>query len=205
LDEYDTAVRNFHSDGRYGRDPGFHERKVVDGMSDNKNQLEVFFDYSCPYCKRGHDNLLIVYKEFKDLEIVWRPCEAHPRPEKYGRHSDLCIMGLFYAMDNGADVWAYHEAMYKAGVTDKADIENICSLSEYVKTILNVDGFKKALQDNVYQQRVLDYNDYAYERSGVWAVPSYRMNGKKLDAKLGVGVSRDELLEFVKNGIDANA
>lgn len=40
--------------------------------------------------------------------------------------------------------------------------------------------------------------DYAYEQSGVWAIPSYRMDGKKLDAREGVGVPKEQLKAFLK-------
>ncbi|MDR1669694.1 MAG: DsbA family protein, partial [Oscillospiraceae bacterium] len=47
-------------------------------------KLEVFFDYACPYCRRGHEDLTALLPKHPDIEVVWRPCEAHPRPEVYG-------------------------------------------------------------------------------------------------------------------------
>jgi len=83
-------------------------------------------------------------------------------------------------------------------VTDRADIENAVALADYVKDIVDANAFAQALTDGVYKQRVEEGNDYTYEHHGVWAVPSYRMNGAKLDAKLGVGVTKEDLHAFIK-------
>jgi predicted DsbA family dithiol-disulfide isomerase len=165
------------------------------------NELEVFFDYSCPYCLKGHKNLTELTAEFDGLTVVWRPCEAHPRPESHGPHSDLCIRGMFYARDTGADIMAYHDAMYKAALVDRADIEDIKTLAGYAAGIVDIDGFTRSLSGNAYIDTLNEANDCAYEVSGVWAIPSYRMNGEKLDAVLGAGVSKDDLRLFVKRAL----
>jgi len=87
-------------------------------------KLEVFFDYACPYCLTGHEHLKELLPAYPDVEVVWSPCEAHPRPETYGLHSDLCIQGLFYALDQGVDAWEYHERMYSAALKDRVNIED---------------------------------------------------------------------------------
>ena len=56
--------------------------------------------------------------------MVWHPCEAHPRPEHYGLHSDLCVQGLFYALEHDIDVWEYQERMYNAAVKARVNIED---------------------------------------------------------------------------------
>jgi predicted DsbA family dithiol-disulfide isomerase len=159
--------------------------------------MEVFFDYECPYCLKGHELLKELLPKYPDIEIVWRPCEAHPRPEQHGLHSDLCIQGLFHALEQGADVWEYHERMYKAAVKDKVNIEDPEVLAGCVQGLLDTGAFLKTLQDNVYGKAVDDANDLAYEKSGVWFVPAYRMDGRKLDAAGGVGVTKEQLDGFM--------
>ena len=56
-------------------------------------KLELFFDYICPYCYRGHRMFLELLPLYPGLEVVWRPCESHPRPENTYRHSDMAIQG----------------------------------------------------------------------------------------------------------------
>ena len=157
------------------------------------HKLEVFFDYLCPFCLKGHEYLLELYPSYPQIEIVWCPCEAHPRPEERSRHSDLCIRGMFFAQDHGVDIWAYHERMYTVAIKDKLDIGSIDVLAESVKDLLDADAFRRSLQNGDYAQKQLDGNTYAFKRSGVWAVPSYRMNGLKLDSIEGVGITKEQL------------
>lgn len=161
-------------------------------------QLEVFFDYACPYCMRGHKNLVEITPHFPDVEILWRPCEAHPRPETYGAHSDLCIRGMFYAAAQGVDLWDYHARMYDAEFEQDVDIENPAALSGCVAGLMDPAAFQAMLESDAYKNELQQANDYAYEHSGVWAVPAYRMGGKKLDAMEDVGVSKEYLLAFLK-------
>ena len=162
------------------------------------NQLEVFFDYVCPYCLRGHNYLLEILPEFPGLEIKWRPCEAHPRPEDYGRHSDICIRGMFFALENNLDIFEYHKFMYNAAMKDKIDIEDAAALSEYLKPLTDPAEFRAAMESGKHIDELNNANDYAYEKSGVWAIPSYRMNDRKLDSKEGVGIKKDQLAAFIR-------
>ncbi len=161
------------------------------------NQLEVFFDYACPFCLRGHEYLGDLRPLYPQIEIIWRPCEAHPRPERYGPHSDLCIQGMFFALYHGADIWAYHDRMFKAALKDRINIEDIDALSDHVRDLLDADAFRKALQNGEYARIQQDANRYAFEQSGVWAVPSYRLNGRKLDSIEGIGVTKEQLADFM--------
>ena len=86
--------------------------------------LELFFDYACPYCLRAHELLLELLPLHSDIEIDWRPCESHPRPDSYGPHSDLCIRGMYFARAHGADLLEYHRLMYRAALIERADIED---------------------------------------------------------------------------------
>ena len=161
-------------------------------------KVEIFFDYACPYCLRGNEFLKELLPQHPDIEVVWRPCEAHPRPERYGLHSDLCIQGMLYAREQGADLWEYHARMYEAAVKDRVNIEDPEVIAGRVHGLLDPAALLGALQSGGYTKAVADGNDYAYEQSGVWAVPAYRMDGKKLDSVENVGVTKQQLAEFLK-------
>ena len=105
---------------------------------------------------------------------------------------------MFFALENGADMFKYHESMYNASHKDKIDIEDIAVLSDYVKTITNADKFRLALENGAYEKELNDANDYAYEKSGAWYLPAFRMNGRKLDSKGGKGITKEQLAEFIK-------
>ncbi len=161
-------------------------------------KLEVFFDYACPYCEKAHTALVALKLKLPTLRVEWRPCEAHPRPDRYGPHSDLCIRGMFFARDSGADLWAYHDRMYRAAVRDRADIENPYVVAQYAEDILDADLLYQALARGVYALELARANDYAYEASDVWAVPACRMDGRRLDAAEDVGVTAGEVEGFVR-------
>ena len=160
-------------------------------------KLEVFFDYACPYCLKGHEYLKELLPEYPDVMVVWRPCEAHPRPETFGLHSDLCIQGLFFVLDQGVDVWEYHDRMFRAALKDRANIEDPDVIAGRMHGLLEPDALLKAIYSGKYEGAVAEANDYAYERSGVWAVPSYRMDGRKLDSIENVGVTKRQLADFL--------
>jgi predicted DsbA family dithiol-disulfide isomerase len=160
-------------------------------------RLEVFFDYACPYCLTGHKELTELLPRFPDVEVIWRPCESHPRPERYGLHSDLCIQGLFYAAERGADIAEYHNRAYAAALIDKINIENPEALAKYVGGLLDADGFLKSLKSGKYEKQLRAANSYAFEQSGVWVVPAYRMDGRKLDSIEDVGVTKKQLEKFL--------
>jgi predicted DsbA family dithiol-disulfide isomerase len=163
-------------------------------------KLEVFFDYTCPYCLRGHENLVALLPHFPQVEVAWRACEAHPRPEVHPPYCDLAIEASYFVEENGGDMMTYQAKVYEAHFHKRQNIEDLAVLAACA-TAAGVDGdaCRKTVESGQYKQRQLDANDYAYEQSGVWAVPSYRMNGKKLDAVEGVGVSKKQLEAFLKN------
>jgi len=161
-------------------------------------KMEVFFDYSCPYCLTGHEYLVDLLPKYPDVEIIWKPCEAHPRPEEHGLHSDVCIQALFYALDNDVDVWEFHDRMYKAAVKDHVNIEDPGVIANLFTGLPDTADLLETLKSNKYEQSVLDYNDYAYEESDVWVVPAFRMDGKKLDSIGGVGITKAQLDKFLK-------
>lgn len=161
------------------------------------NKLEVFFDYTCPYCLRGHEYLVELLPLYPQIEVVWYPCESHPRPDTFGPHSDLCIQGMFYALDRKVDLWEYHKRMYRAALKDRIDIEDTNVLAGCVKGLLDMDEFRISLQKGEYVKLQQKANLFAFEHSGVWAVPSYRMNGKRLDAVEEVGVTKEQLASFM--------
>ena len=110
-------------------------------------------------------------------------------------------MGMFFARDNGVDLYAYHQLMYDAAHKDKIDIENAAALADYVKNIADAEKFREALKKGEYTDELNAANDHAYESSGVWYLPAFRMNGKKLDSKGGVGVTAEQLKYFLTGAV----
>jgi len=168
------------------------------------NPLEVYFDYSCPYCYRAHEYLKELLPNYPQLEIAWRPCEAHPRPDPYGLHSDLCIQGLFFILENGICPWTYHDLIYQAIYQDHIDIEDLDILAEYVCKLLGADNFKKDLQSGKYISQIAEANWYAWEKLNLSAVPSYRMGDRKLDSVENIGVTKKQIKQMICEGLITN-
>ncbi|MDR3259203.1 MAG: DsbA family protein [Fusobacteriaceae bacterium] len=167
------------------------------------NKLQIFYDYSCPFCKKGYESFLRVITPFiKDIDIEWIPVESHPRPENVHPHTDLCIQAFYIICELNGDIPAFHHAMYDALVIEKRDVEKSDVLADIVKNIVDPVKFIEILESNKYADKVNQNNDFAYEKSGVWVVPAFRMNNQKLDAIGGIGVTDLQISDFLKLSIN---
>jgi predicted DsbA family dithiol-disulfide isomerase len=161
--------------------------------------MQFFYDYECPFCKIGYEYLMDEIKNRPDIEIECRPVESHPLPEDCAPHTNLACQSYYAAKDLGADMEAFHKAMYQAVAVERKNVEKIGVICRILEKIVDKEKFRAVLESGKYARQVDENNDLAYEKSGVWFVPAFRMNGKKLDAQGGVGVSPEELREFLKS------
>jgi predicted DsbA family dithiol-disulfide isomerase len=97
---------------------------------------------------------------------------------------------------------AFHKTMFRAVAAERRNVESVEVLAGIVTGLVDPGAFRAALEAGKYAAQVRENNDLAYERSGVWAVPAFRMirNGlpaKKLDAVEGVGVTKDQVRDFL--------
>jgi predicted DsbA family dithiol-disulfide isomerase len=159
-------------------------------------KLEVFFDYGCPYCLKGHEILISLLPEFPELEPEWRPCEAHPRPERYGRHSDLLAMGMLFARDNGADLAAYHQRMYRSAILDRREIEDAETVAALAEGLLDTAALRAALAAGTYQAELTENNREAWAVHGFAAVPSLVLDGKELRSVENIGLNEAMMRDF---------
>jgi predicted DsbA family dithiol-disulfide isomerase len=161
-------------------------------------KLEIFFDYTCPFCLRGHEYLLEVLPEFPEVQVVWRPCEAHPRPERHGPHSDLCARGLYVARELGADLAEYNRRMYQAAQAGRLNIEDAHALAGLMDGLLDPAAFSEALRAGAYEAELAANNRATWEEHGFDAVPSLALNGRKLPAEPGLGLRKDSIRDFLE-------
>lgn len=157
--------------------------------------LEVFYDYTCPFCLKGYELLKELIPNYPQVEAIWKPCELSPR--RGGSSSSLPIRGFYFALDKGTDLWAYNDLMYDIVHNTGIDITDIGELANAVSGLLNKEDFRSMLENGTYMEELEAGNDYAYEKNGVWAVPAFRMDGMKLDSRLGIGVSKRQLETFL--------
>lgn len=165
--------------------------------------MDVYYDYACPYCVRGLAYLQELMPKYQSrITLQFIPVEAHPRPETYGLHTDLCAQGFYEAQRQGVDSWVYHAAIFKAAVNDRVNIEDANALGAVIKQIpgeFDAEAYVSALKTGVYADRINDNNHQAYDVNGVWAVPTFIMeDSRRLDAREGVGVSFKDLEALLK-------
>jgi predicted DsbA family dithiol-disulfide isomerase len=160
--------------------------------------MQVFFDYECPFCKLGYEYLQEYIGAHPEIEIEWRPVEAHPRPEDHPPHTDLACQSYYIAKELNAATPAFHAAMFQAVAAEHRNVEDPEVLVDIVKNLLDGVKFKSILESKKYAKQVDENNDLAYEKSGVWFVPAFRLNGKKLDAQGGAGVTKDQVKTFLE-------
>ena len=161
-------------------------------------KMQFFYDYLCPFCKRGHEYLQQQISSHPDIEIEWLPVESHPLPEDYHPHTHLACQSFYAARELGADINAFHTAMYQAVVVDGRNVEKAEVICDVLKNITDSEKLKGLLESGKYAKQVDENNNLAFEKSGVWFLPAFRMGGKKLDAKGGIGITAQELRDFLQ-------
>ena len=145
---------------------------------------------NCPYCLKGHEQLLEILPEYPGLDIIWHPCEISVFKKEQGKETDLCQQAMFFAVENKVDLWKFHEMVYGLIFTEKANTKNIDVLANGLKDILDADALRQALKSGKYVKNVTDSNNHAFNVTGVHVVPTYRADG---------GVLQDRQ-EFYKMG-----
>jgi predicted DsbA family dithiol-disulfide isomerase len=145
-------------------------------------KIEVFFDYNCPYCLKGHNQLVKFLRDSPETEIIWHPCEIYERPQNYPGmyHTDLYIQAMFFAERSGIDLWQFHEKMYDIIFSDGVNVEDITALINAFTDILDSDALRKAIEAGEFRNKLRKANHYAFKITGVEIVPTYRANGRKL-------------------------
>ena len=167
-------------------------------------KLEVFFDYACPYCERGYDLLTELLPDFPGIEAEWIPCEAHPRPETHGLHSDLCARGMYQAEEQGVDIAGYHKIMYRACIHDHVNIEDLDVIADLVRDVTDRTAYYEGLKQGNYRDRLADNNNRAWGLENFPAVPSLRSGSLTLPAIPGIGLRKEEVRQFLQQAARTN-
>ena len=86
---------------------------------------------------------------------------------------------MYFARAHGADLLEYHRLMYRAALIERADIEDPAVVARAAAPLLDAGALEQALRGGRYERELQKANAYAFDRSGVWAVPAYRMDGRR--------------------------
>ena len=159
--------------------------------------MQIFYDYECPFCKRGYEYFVKQITDYPDIEIEWRPSESHPLPEDHPPHTYLALQCYYIAKELGADMPAFHAAMFQAIAIERQNVEDPEVLCKILNGIIDTDKLRSALASGKYAKQIDENNELA-DKEGVWFIPAFRMEGRKLDAKGGVGITPEDLQAFLK-------
>ena len=171
-------------------------------------KIQIFFDYECPYCKRGYETFMELLPSYPGLGVDWCPVEAHPRPENHHPHTDLCLQAHYIALELGAEMSAFVKTMFQCIAVERQNVEKPEVLADLLKGIADTGKFLEILNSKKYISKIDENNDLAYEKNGVWFIPSFRVlepimkDPPKLDAKGGIGVTREEIIDFLNKIIE---
>jgi len=139
--------------------------------------------------------------KYPNVEILWKPVEAHPRNEEpdHRPYVDLIVQGCLYIQETGGDVYAFTQRIFKAHFDENLNVEDISVLVKCAAEsgVVDITAFKDALTSAKYEKAMLAANDYAYEQKNVWAVPTFICDDIRLDSVGGVGITKQQLDEFL--------
>ncbi|MDR3209346.1 MAG: hypothetical protein LBT36_01785 [Oscillospiraceae bacterium] len=165
-------------------------------------KLDVFFDYTCPFCNVGYRYLTELLPSFPNADIQLCPVEAHPRAEEawHRPYVDLAVQGAYFIRERGGDELAYTARLFAlASEGVRESIEDAAVLAEIAGASgADAIAFEAALRDKTYEARQLAANDYAYEQNRVWAVPTFVSGELRLDAAENQGVTREQLESLLR-------
>lgn len=144
-----------------------------------QRKIEVYFDFTCPYCYKGLKEFEDILKEQSDVDVVWYPCEAHPRPEFAKVHSDLAAQAMIFLQERGLDTKKFKDLVFHAHFEDALRIDDIDLLSAFAKESgADEIEVKELLAANRYADKVVANNQKVWADLALDAVPSYILDGK---------------------------
>ena len=144
-------------------------------------KLEMFFDYNCPFCLKGYDQLVDFLADKPEVQVIWHPCQIDVYKNKFTNlKTDISLQGMYYAADSNIDIWQYHQRVYDLIFEKRAYTQNIDNFANYFDGLMDVEAFKNVLKSEKYENKLKESNLYAFKTTGVHVVPTYRADDGKL-------------------------
>lgn len=140
------------------------------GNADAPVTILEWGDYQCTFCYRFHQSSMDVivdeYVKTGKANFVFRDFPLN------GPDSVLAAEASYCADDQGR-YWEYHDEIYKNWAGERTGWINRESLSKFATTVsLDLEQFNKCLDDEKYNQRVLDNEKFGLD-VGIRATPSF--------------------------------
>ncbi len=118
-------------------------------------------------------------------------------------HSDKAFEGMHFLVSAGADdrqLWAYHDAVFRALYVRGQDIEETGVLLLCAKEAgADVGAFAAALDEGRFATQEAAALRHAYEEVGIQVVPTYKSGAKVLAAASGIGLTKAQVSAFLQS------
>jgi len=142
-------------------------------------KLEIFFDYHCPYCFKGHEQLRDFLRQNPEVAVEWRPCEIFRLPGNTvsPKHIDLCLQGMFFVVEIAGDLESYHDKVYDLLFNKNVKVDGVDAFVGEFEGFFSeaeLSAFRQALKDNKYRKNLDEANNFAFRENVVHVVPTYR-------------------------------
>lgn len=157
------------------------------GPADAKVTLVEYTDFECPFCSRFSKSLDEVLQDDEVASQVRVVVKQFPLG--FHKNAHLASQAALAAHDQGK-FWEYHDVLW-----DNTRALDRPSLERYAEELgLNVDKFKKALDDGTYKDQV-DAEFKEGQGFGVTGTPSWFVNGVKHSGALAPAQIKQILLD----------
>lgn len=114
--------------------------------------------------------------------------------------SDKAFEAMHYIVEHKGDVEKYHKNIFRAIFLEKKNVENhavILSCAEGCG--VDLEELENSLLAGTYSEKQQQSLSYAYEDKRIAFVPTFISGQKRLDAVGGVGVTREQVKQFLDN------
>ena len=158
---------------------------MYSGNLESKNVIIEFFDYNCSYCKKAHQDILIIEQNKKDVKVIYKNFPILSENSK-----KLAEIALFIAKDNNEKFVKFHNLiMSRKGLINKKELKNILDNLGYEQ-----DKLKNNLNSEYIKDQLLKDRELA-EKLSLRGTPAFIVNDKLFLGYIGY----DELVSNIKN------
>jgi protein-disulfide isomerase len=155
-----------------------------------------YSDFQCPYCRKfWSETEPQLIKEYVNTGKVY--FEYHSEGAFLGEESGWAAEGAYCAGDQNK-FWEYHDTLFTNQTGENVGDFSKVKLISYAKALgLNMDDFESCI--NGEKQKLTVASDEAKAKAnGVRAVPTFFINGVKIEGAQPFSVFKDEIEKSLK-------
>lgn len=178
---------------------GFYITAHRKGLPMSNKSISIFYDYACPYCYQGLQELADILPDYPKLSLNWSPCETRPWPEPAVVHSDLAAQVAYFLLNKGLNIQQYNTLVYEAHFEKHRRIDDVDTLVEMASLCgADPEEVRMALARKEFLGKVLASNREAWETLALEAVPSYQFRDKVAGSGGGLLVPISKVIELMR-------